>query len=127
VIFVFLTLQHSIGNVLEILNLLDKDKYSGEQIIINYEILQNKWGELNILSVGGTQIKYIDIRKAFFNGASITYFILFIFSILFSVMIGKILLPKLSKMYENSNQQMVDVATLKTQEIISNKKEEEWF
>ena len=107
---------------------MDDEKYSGEQITIHYEQLSEQWGEINIVSVGGTQIKYIDVGNAFFNGASITYFILAIIFFLASIIVGKILLPQLAKMYENSNQQMVDIATLKTQEIILNKnKEKEWF
>lgn len=134
-VFFILTIKNSIGNVIEILHLLDDDIYSGEQIAKNYEYLVNKWGEWEIVGAGsaGLVIRYVDVRTAMFSGLMITYTILCIISILCAVIFGKILFPQMAKLYKNNNDEMVDVATLKSAQQIEeftrkkNKDKEEWF
>lgn len=134
VIFFILTVKNSIGNITEILNLLDKDIYTGEQLQENYAKLVEKWGEWEIIGENnaGLVIRYVNIGNALFSGLMVTYTILTIFSIVLAICIGKILLPQLAKMYVNINEEMVDVATLKTatkvDEVLDTKKSErEWF
>lgn len=113
---------------MNILRMLDKDKYAEEQIAQNYQILAEQWGEMTITNVGGFQIKYIDINKAFFNGASITYLVLTIIMFTMAIILGKIVLQQLAKMYTSANTQMADLAAIQTQEMIKEKKDKkEWF
>ena len=118
----------------EILHLLDKDIYTGEQIEENYAYLIEKWGEWEIVGEGnsGLVIRYVDVRNAMFSGLMITYTVLMIVSIVLSIILGKVLFPQLSKLYSDNNAEMVDVATLKSaakiDEMAKTKKStKEWF
>lgn len=133
IIFVILMSKNSIGNVTEILHLLDKDVYSGEQIEANYAALVEKWGEWEIIGENnsGFVVRYVDVRAALFSGLMITYMVLSIVCLCLAIIIGKILFPRLAKMYTDSNSEMVDVATLKTmsqvEEMTGKKSQKEWF
>lgn len=132
ILFIILTVSNSWGNITEIINLLDKDKLTGEQISQNYQYLVEKWGEWVIIGQnGGTfSVRFIDIRKAFFSGLMITYITLAIICLIIAIAIGKILFPKLAQYYSDNNQDMVNMATLQTNAEIQRKKknkDEEWF
>lgn len=133
IIFVILMSKNSIGNVTEILHLLDKDVYSGEQIEANYAALVEKWGEWEIIGENnsGFVVRYVDVRAALFSGLMITYMVLSIVCLCLAIIIGKILFPRLAKMYTDSNSEMVDIATLKTmsqvEEMTGKKSQKEWF
>lgn len=129
-------ISNSVGNITEILHLLDKDIYTGEEIAEHYKYLVEKWGEWEIVGAGsaGLVIRYVDIRNALFSGLMITYTILTVIALLCAIGIGKILFPQLSKLYTNNNDEMVDVATLKSAQQIAemsgkkkNKSGEDWF
>lgn len=116
----------------EIFALLDSDVYSGEQILENYQYLIQKWGEWEIIGEGGggLVVRYIDVRNALFSGLATLYTILATISLSLSVILGKILFPGLSKSYSGANDEMVDLATLKTAgqiDKITKKKKEDWF
>ena len=70
VVFFVLAIHNSIGNVTEILHLLDKDIYTGEEIAQHYKMLVEKWGEWEIVGAdaAGLVIRYVDIRNALFSG-----------------------------------------------------------
>ena len=128
--FVILTIQNSWGNITEIINLLDKDTLTGEQLEQNYIYLVEKWGEWEIAgNAGGAfSIHFINIKNAFFSGLMMVYLTLAITSLIVAVVVGKILFAKLAQYYSNNNQDMVNLATLQTNSVIhKNKKEEEWF
>ena len=134
ILFFIMMIKNSIGNVTEILHLLDKDIYTGEQIEENYAYLVQKWGEWEIVGAGtsGLVIRYVDVRNALFSGLMITYTDFTIVSLALSVILGKVLFPQLSKLYSDNNSEMVDVATLKSaakiDEMTNNKNsEKEWF
>ena len=123
-------IQNSIGNITEILHLLDKDIYTGEEIAEHYEYLVEKWGEWEIVGAdsAGLVIRYVDIRNALFSGLMITYTILTVVSLSLSIILGKIVFPQLAKLYSNNNAEMVDVATLKSaQKIEDMTSKKEWF
>ena len=130
-VFCYLMASNSIGNVIEIVELLDKQKYSGEEIAINYQYLVDKWGEWEI--IGGENsmfsIRYIDIAKALFSGLMITYATLTVISFAIAVCFGKIAFPLLARMYRDCNEEMVDMATLKSANQIDTivKSRKEWF
>ena len=126
--FIFLTfmVRNSIGNITEILHELDSDIHTGEEIIANYKILAERWGEWEIV---GASVRYIDIGNALFSGLMIIYSTLSMVSISLALILGKIIFPLLKKYYENTNEEMVDLATLKSASQIEEltKKKKEWF
>lgn len=136
IIFFGLMVQNSVGNVTEILNLLDKDVYSGEELIENYQYLVDKWGEWEIIGENsvGLVIRYVDVSNALFSGLMMIYMSLTIASLVIAIVLGKLIFPLLAKMYKNANDEMVDMATLTSagqiEEMTKAKavnKKEEWF
>ena len=98
-------------------------------------MLIDKWGEWEIIGAdsAGLVIRYVDVRNALFSGLMIVYTILTVVFLLMAVIIGKVLFPQLAKLYTNNNDEMVDVATLKSAQQIdemTKKKsanKEDWF
>lgn len=112
--------------------MLDKDKYSGEQIAEHYAQLVEKWGEWEIVGEGtaGLVIRYVDVGNAMFSGLMITFCVLTTISFVLSIILGKIVFPVLAKHYQNDNDEMVDLATLKSASQINDMaktKRGEWF
>lgn len=132
-LFVILTVSNSWGNVTEVINLLDKDIYTGEELSANYQYLVEKYGEWVIVgkNAGMFSIQFIDIRKAFFSGLMITYISLAVICFAVAIVAGKIVIPKLYQYYSDNNQDMVNMATLQTNAEIQKRKKksdkEEWF
>lgn len=82
----------------------------------NYQYLIDKWGEWEIVGEGmsGLVIRYVNVGNALFSGLMVTFSILSVVSLLIAVLFGKIILPLLSKHFSGSNEEMVDLATLKS-------------
>lgn len=95
---------------------MDKEKYTGLQIQENYQYLIDKWGEWQIGGDGinSIVIRYVDVGNALFSGLMIVYCILSGVSLLLSIVLGKIVFPVLGKHYADCNEEMVDLATLKS-------------
>src|SRR5690606_17225996 len=112
-----LSFKNSVGNVTKIISLLDKDTYNRVEIAENYNELKEKWGEWDIIGGDGSinEVKFINIKKAMFGGLMITHLTLAILSLFLALFLGKLLFPKLSLLYSDSNQDMVNLATLDTQ------------
>ena len=133
VIFLILMIKNSVGNVVEVITLLDKDVYTGQQIEEHYAYLIGKYGEWQIVGNSGSmfEISFVNIGNAFFSGLMVTYMTLTIISFIVMVVGGKVVLPKLAQHYADNNQDMANLATLRTHEEImkKNKKsnEGEWF
>ena len=133
ILFFILMIQNSVGNITEIISLLDKDNLTGEQIQNNYQYLVDKWGEWTIVGEHGGvfSIQFVDIQNAFFSGLMATFLTLGIVCLFISILCGKIILPKMAQYYTDNNQSMVDIATLQTHAEVTkkNKKEskEDWF
>lgn len=122
--------KNSVGNVVEILELLDKDTHSGNELAQNYNVLVERWGEWEIIGAGsaGLVIRYVNIGNALFSGLMIMYGTLTIISFCIAIVFGKIMFPMLAKHFKNSNDEMVDMATLKSASQIDKlSKREEWF
>jgi len=113
--------------LIEITDLLDEANYTNTEIAEHYVQLVEKWGVWKITTVGGMSIEYVNIKMALFNGISITYVVFFIIFLILAFLIGKIVLPILGKQYENNNEQLVDLATLQTQESVKEIKKGDWF
>lgn len=124
-------IQNSVGNITDIISMLDNDSLTGEQIQENYQYLIDKWGEWTIVGENGGvfSIKFVDIKNAFFSGLMSTFLTLGIVCFVISIICGKILFPKLADYYKDNNQSMVDIATLQTHaEVTKNNKDKEgWF
>lgn len=125
-------IKNSVGNVTEILDLLDKEKWSGEELRMNYAELVEKWGEWEIVGDGmaGVVVRYVDVGNALFSGLAITYLCLMILSLTFAVLFGKLIFPLLRNHYKNANDELVDVATLQSAQQINDmhkKGKKEWF
>lgn len=131
-LFFLLTIKNSVGNITEILRLLDKDVYTGEQLSENYRALIERWGEWEIVgeNAAGLVVRYVDIRNALFSGMMTVFLVLTVISLFLSVLLGKIVFPQLAKYYETSNAEMVNLETLKSAQKINEmteKKKGEWF
>ena len=124
-------IKNSIGNITEILNMLDKDVYNAEEIRQNYQMLIDKWGEWEIIgeNSAGVVVRYVDIGNALFSGLAITFMSLTFIMFVLAIMFGKIIFPLLSKHYKNLNDELVDVATLQSAKQINDmtKNKKEWF
>lgn len=125
--------QNSVGNITEIITLLDKDSLTGDQIQQNYQYLIDKWGEWTIVGENGGvfSIQFVNIKNAFFSGLMATYLTLGLVCLVISIIGGKIVMPKLAQYYTDNNQSMVDIATLQTHAEVTKKEKketkEDWF
>ena len=131
-LFFCLTMKNSVGNVVEILELLDREKFTGAELAQNYNELVARWGEWEIIGGGahGLTIRYVNVGNALFSGLMVTFATLTIVSLCLAIILGKIVFPSLTKYFKNNNDEMVDMATLKSASQIdemSKKKGKEWF
>lgn len=98
----------------------------------NYNELVARWGEWEIIGGGahGLTIRYVNVGNALFSGLMVTFATLTIVSLCLAIILGKIVFPSLTKHFKNNNDEMVDMATLKSASQIdemSKKKGKEWF
>lgn len=130
VLFFVLMIKNSLGNIFEIFDMLDKKTLTGEVLAENYAYLVEKWGEWTIVGANGAgfRVQFIDIRNAMFGGVMVTYMALTIVSFILSLILGKLLFPKLAQLYKDVNDDMVDLATLETNAQMKKKnKDGGWF
>ena len=133
ILFFILMVQNSVGNITEIITLLDKDSLTGDQVQQNYQYLVDKWGEWTIVGENGGvfSIQFVNIQNAFFSGLMATFLTLGIVCLVISIIGGKIIFPKLAQYYTDNNQSMVDIATLQTHAEVTkknkNESKEDWF
>ncbi len=129
VVFFCLAIKYSVGNITEIINLLDKDIYSTQELEQNYSFLVDKWGEWAVIGQedGALTVYFINIKNAFFSGLMKTFLILSLCSLFVSIFLGRVLFPRLALLHSESNQNLVDLATLETNEKLKRKDKEDWF
>ena len=133
ILFFILMVQNSVGNITEIITLLDKDSLTGDQVQQNYQYLVDKWGEWTIVGENGGvfSIQLVNIQNSFFSGLMATFLTLGIVCLVISIIGGKIIFPKLAQYYTDNNQSMVDIATLQTHAEVTkknkNESKEDWF
>jgi len=109
-----LAIRYSIGNMVEIMNLLDDKIYTGEELQANYDFLVTKYGEWGIGNGGaGFTLRFINIGRALFSHAFIFFLVMSIFFVLSAFILGKWTLPKIAKHIETENQDMVNITILK--------------
>ncbi len=117
VVALFFALHNSFGNIAEIMDLLDNDKYTNVEIQQHYNMLCEKWGVWTIGTGGsGFTISFVDIRKALVNVPLIVNGILSIIFVALAFVFGKWFLPMLSKHISEGNTDMVNLTILKNSE-----------
>lgn len=117
VLFFILALKNSIGNVIEIFELLDKQKFNNVELEQNYAILVEKYGEINLGGAnGGFAITYVNVKKALINGLGLVCFEMSIVFLASAFILAKWLLPKWSKSIQENNQDMVNLTILENNE-----------
>lgn len=109
----FLALRNSLGNLGEIIDLLDSRKYNETEVSEHYQMLIDRYGEWRIgAESGGMAILFINLKAAVFNGfATMTA----IFSVVFlacAFLLGKWILPMRAKQIEQDNQDLVNLTIL---------------
>lgn len=130
IIFTLAAFRNSVGNITEIIQLLDKDVYNRVEIAENYQMLKEKYGEWTIIGGEGSigEIRFINIEKAIIGGLTITYITTAVVSLFLALFLGKQLFPKLSQYYENV---IIDTDRLTQLDIKAEldelKKKKEWF
>lgn len=127
-------MRNSLGNILEISEMLDKDLWTRVELQRNYQTLVDKWGEWEIVAAGGggIAIKYVNITNALFSGAATAFATVSFVSLVIAIVFGKIVFPLLRKHYKNLNDELVDIATLQSAAQIEkiakkDKSKKEWF
>ena len=119
-IFLLVALRNSIGNLLEILDKLDKKKYTETQLVANYQSLIARWGEWEIVGANqaGLVIRYVNVGNAIFSGLMITFSILFGVTVFIMLVLDKIIFPVIIKGCETDNEDLVNLTSLRTAEKI---------
>lgn len=108
-----LAIKNSFGNIGEIIDLLDNKNFTGAELQENYNYLTAKYGEWLIGSGGsGFQITFINIGHALFSGLAITSLILCVLFFASAYLLGKWLLPHLSRQILEDNQEMINMKIL---------------
>ena len=114
ILFLILAIKNSFGNVAEIIEKLNSKIYTGEELRANYEYLIEKYGEWMIGNGGaGFTILFVNIKNALFSGIMVISIILSLVFFVSSVVLGKLLLPRISEQLIQDNQDMVNLEVLK--------------
>lgn len=117
VLCLVLAIRYSVGNVVEIITMLDKKAYTGEQLEANYLYLIDKFGEYVIGNGGmGFQVKFVNIGNALFSKLFVFYFLVFGILLAGAYIIGKWALPHLAEQIAERNQDLVNLTVLRSQE-----------
>lgn len=113
----FLAIKNSLGNINEIVNLLNSKKFTGEELQANYDYLIEKYGEWVIGNGGaGFTIKFVNIARAAFSGMMVAMFTLSGIFMLFGFLLGKWILPKTAQIIEQNNVDMVNLTVLRNED-----------
>ena len=114
IILFILAIRNSIGNIAEIIDMLQTDTHTGEELSANYNFLVAKYGEW-VIGTGsnGFQMVFINIKKAVFSGIAISCIISCVISLIGAFVLGKWLFPALSDKTLQENQDMVNLTILK--------------
>lgn len=114
ILFLFLAIKNSLGNVAEICDMLDSKKFTGEKLQNNYNYLVEKFGEWVIGNGSlGFTITFINIGHAVFSGIMILSCFMALTFLLTAYILGKWLLPHIAEQILQDNQDMVNLTILK--------------
>lgn len=116
VCFVF-AIKYSLGNMTEMLALLNDKVYTGEELQANYDYLVNKYGSWRFGNGGaGFTMDFINVGNVVFSHAFIFFITMCFFFVVSAFILGKWVFPKLAKQIEANNQDMVNMTILKNNE-----------
>lgn len=117
-IFAFvLAIRYSVGNVIEIIHMLNKKAFNGEQLQQNYEILIQKYGEFVVGNGGmGFQIRFVNIGNALFSKMMVFYLITGLIMLGGAFVLGKWALPRIAREIDERNQDLVNLTVLRGHE-----------
>ena len=109
--------KNSFGNLIEMIDLLDKKTYTGEELQANYQMLINQYGEW-IIGNGsnGFTISFINIKSVMFSGFMLTNAILSVIFFISAYLLGKWLLPLFANQITQNNQDIVNETILQDKE-----------
>lgn len=114
ILLFILAIKNSLGNLLEITNLLNSKNFTGTELKANYDMLIAKYGEWHIGNGGaGFSVEFINIKNAVFSGIALTCFFSAIICLVASIVFGKYILPMIAKQINENNQDMVNMVILK--------------
>lgn len=114
IILLLIAIKNSIGNVIEIKQLLNSKVFTGEELKANYDMLIAKYGEWHIGNGGaGFSVEFINIYNAIFSGIAVTCSYLSLMCFVSSFVFGKYILPMISRQITANNQDMVNLTILK--------------
>lgn len=123
ILFLFLAIKNSLGNVAEICDLLDAKKYTGEQLQENYNYLTDKFGEWVIGNGShGFTITFVHIGHAVFSGFMFLSSFLSLFFFLAAYILGKWILPHMAEQTLQDNEDMVNLTILKDHDKLEQEK-----
>lgn len=116
-ICLFIALKNSLGNFAEMVDLLDKKTYTGEELQANYTYLIEKYGEWVIGNgANGFQITFINVKNVIFSGVMAINLAFSVVLFIFANLLGKWLLPLYAKKLREDSQDMVNIEILKDKE-----------
>lgn len=117
VVCLALAIRYSLGNMVEMLNLLNDKVYTGEQLQANYNYLISKYGSWRFGNGGtGFTMEFINVANVVFSNAFIFFITMTGLFVLGAFLLGKWIFPKLAKQIESGNQDMVNITILKNSE-----------
>ena len=107
-------IKNSLGNINEITDMLDSNKYTNEQIRENYNYLVNKYGEWVVGSGNsGFTLVFVNIKNAVFGGFAIFNGIMSVVFLVSAFLFGKWIMPYIKNKITRDNQDMVNMEILK--------------
>jgi len=116
-ICLILAIIYSLGNMTEMLNLLNDKIYTGEELKANYEYLVSKYGSWQFGDGGaGFTVDFINVGNVVFSHAFTFFITMSFFFIIAAFLLGKWIFPKLARQIETNNQDMVNMTILKNNE-----------
>lgn len=116
-----LAIRYSVGNVIEIIHMLNKKAFNGEQLQQNYNALIQKYGEFVIGNGGmGFQIRFVNVGNALFSKLMVFYLITGFITLGGAFVIGKWALPRVAREIDEKNQDLVNLTVLRNNEITHN-------
>jgi len=108
-----LAIRNSLGNISQMMSMLDTKKYNDEQLQINYNQLVAQYGELVVGSGSkGFQLVFVNVRNVAFSGFMIFTGVASVIFFIFAFLLGKWLMPLWRKKITEENQDMVNLTIL---------------
>lgn len=117
VICLIFAVRNSVGNIIEITELLDTRYYNAVEIEQNYNYLIDKFGEWVIGSgSNGFTLVFVNIGNAMFGGFAVFNGVMSVLFLVSAFILGKWVLPYTKNSIEQRNQDIVNLTILDKEE-----------